>query len=145
MVVETKKAKRLKTISWIILTVVPIIVTIILLIFNFGYSAKGYEEKILTTENKVSLIIPKVEKLESNQLIENIAESFQKMEITKNALEMDKLRETTMLINNNLIKINDNIEMVLEERLNFKEHSWVELQIRLQRMEKTIDSIRDKQ
>ncbi len=64
----TKRAKRLKIASWILLTLVPAIFTAALIIFNYGGSVKGYTEKIDTTEKRVSIIEPKFDKLEKDYL-----------------------------------------------------------------------------
>ena len=60
----TKRAKRLKVISWIILTVVPAIFAAALVIFNYGGSVKGYTDKIEKTEKRVEIIEPKLDKLQ---------------------------------------------------------------------------------
>lgn len=58
----SKREKRLKIASWILLTVVPSIFTLILVIFNYGGSVQGYTDKIEDTEKRVTIIEPKLEK-----------------------------------------------------------------------------------
>ena len=67
---ESKKDKKLRIASWIVLTVVPAIFAILFLIFNWGFDAKGYVARLEKVEEKTTEVIPKIYKLEvDNNLI----------------------------------------------------------------------------
>lgn len=98
----SKREKRLKIASWILLTVIPSAFAAILIIFNYGGSVQGYTDKIDGTEKRVTILEPKFEKFQTEYLtdkaqygVENVLTtgkvSSLEAELTKKGEKIEKI------------------------------------------------------
>ena len=138
---QTRTQKYIKVFSWILLTIVPAIFTVIVSVFAFGKSVEAQTSKIDYSEKQLKeYVIPHIDKF-SDQIIEH--------ESKLKALS-EKYEENKNFIQEQTRKINDMSSMMSiiltkmetqEANMNlFWSKDWKQLQVTLDRIQDRLDN-----
>lgn len=138
---ETKKQKRLKLASWLLLTVVPAIFTVLVLIFNFGGNAQGYVDKLEHVEARVSDLDPRMDNIEKlaadrGALLIKIESYFD-----ENHKMLTDLQTIGIAQSISIAEIKKEIDIRNVNIAKFWATDWKDLQSRLDRIEQRIDNL----
>ena len=131
----TKKEKIIKSIAWILLTVVPGIFGIFVLIFGWGFNAKGYISDIDIAKKNSGEAIIKIGIIESYNILSDYKDSIRDEKI----LKLEKTNSNLInLIQSQQIQI-EKANMILTSQDEINQKFWNVLNDRLDRIENKID------
>lgn len=130
----TKKEKIIKSIAWILLTVVPGIFGIFMLIFGWGFNAKGYISDIDIAKKNSEEAIIKIGVIESYNILSGYKDNIRDEKI----LKLEKINSNLVdLIQSQQIQIEKaNTILTTQDEINQK--FWNVLNDRLDRIENKI-------
>lgn len=128
----SKREKRWKIASWVLLTIIPGIFAAITIIFNYGGSVQGYTEKINDTEKRVTIIEPKLEKYHMDYLsdkstfgIDNVIVlgKITSLEVSreKNDIRIEKLAEALTDLTETVSVLNETVKHIGSDSIKDRE------------------------
>jgi len=121
---ESRKAKNLRIASWILLTVVPAI-------FAVGFDAKGYVAKAEQSLSVVTILEPKVSKMETELSLNGLNDLFTKTIVDADTKRVDRIIDELKTLDKSVTELtaavtasNANVEQIILRNNKFWDEDW---------------------
>ena len=135
MVVKPKKEQVLKTISWIMLSIIPAIIVTLFTIFSLGADAKTYVTKVEYAERKITELDPRVQKHEIDIHSINLQDYYTNIALEENKKEIRETKDDIIQIKALLHKMDKTLDRI--EYTSIKNDNII--QTRIEKIEKFIE------